>query len=124
MISYRVTTSIIAIIISVVILYLLRRDHLHPRYAPWWFMVVVGIILFGMMPSIINIIGHVLGAHYPPIIIIVISICLILLKMLRMDIDRSQRERQLRRLAQRMAVLEGEMNKKSKLIHEKQQKDK
>lgn len=109
MIHYRLTSFILALFISLLILYLIRRDHLQPRYAPWWLMTASAIILFGAMPQLVDIVGHKLGAHYPPILLVIVAICLILLKMLKMDIDRSQRERQLRRLAQRLAILESEL---------------
>ena len=124
MISHRLTSATIAIIISIGILYLIRRDHLQPRYAPWWFLTATGIIIFGMMPQLIDAIGHKLGVHYPPTILVIIAICLILLKILRMDIDRSQRERQLRRLAQRVAILEGELKREKIRAHDMQQKNK
>ena len=124
MISHRLTSSIIAVVIALVILYLIRRDHLQPRYAPWWFLTATGIIIFGTMPQLIDVIGHKLGAHYPPVLLVVIAICLILLKMLRMDIDRSQRERQLRRLAQRLAILEGELENEKTRCHDMRQKKK
>ncbi len=109
MIHYRWTSAVIGVLISVALLYLVRRDQLHPRYSPWWLLTACAIIIFGTMPQLIDLIGKKLGVHYPPILLIVVAICLMLLKMLMMDIDRSKRERQVRRLAQRLAILEGDL---------------
>ena len=108
MIHYRLTSAAIGVVIAVVILYLIRRDHLQPRYATWWLMTSAAVVVLGFWPHLIDMIGHTLGVHYPPILLIIIGIGFILIKMLKMDIDRSQRERRLRRLTQRLAILEGE----------------
>ena len=81
---------------------------MQPRYALWWLITGASIVVLGFWPQLIDIIGHKLGIHYPPVLLIIIGIGFILIKMLKMDIDRSQRERRLRRLTQRLAILEGE----------------
>ncbi len=113
LISYKLTSAVIAVLIALSILYLIRRDRLQPRYAPWWLMAAAGIVIFGLMPSLIDLIGGKLGVNYPPILLVITAICLILLKMLKMDIDRSQREKQLRRLVQRLAILEEEQKRRA-----------
>ena len=108
MIHYRLTSAIVGIVIAFIILYLIRRDHMQPRYALWWLMTSASVVVLGVWPQLIDIIGHKLGIHYPPVLLIIIAIGFVLIKMLKMDIDRSQRERRLRRLTQRLAILEGE----------------
>ncbi|MGH8042594.1 MAG: DUF2304 domain-containing protein, partial [Rudaea sp.] len=49
------------------------------------------------------------GIHYPPVLPIILGIGMILVRMLKMDIDRSRSERQLRRLTQKLAILEQEL---------------
>lgn len=108
MIHYRWTSAIVGVAIAFVILYLIRRDHLQPRYALWWLVTSSVVVILGFWPQLIDIIGHKLGIHYPPVLLIIVGIGFILIKMLKMDIDRSQRERRLRRLTQRLAILEGD----------------
>jgi hypothetical protein len=55
----------------------------------------------------------VLGVHYPPTLLIVIGMGLILIKMLTMDLKRSEQERKIRALTQRLAILESEMYPRS-----------
>jgi len=64
--------------------------------------------LFGAFPQLINHIAGVFGVNYPPVLFIVVGIALILIKMLTMDIDRSEQERRLRILTQRLALYEAE----------------
>jgi hypothetical protein len=58
---------------------------------------------------VIDWLGRVSGISYPPILPIIVGIGMILIRMLRTDIDRSRQERQLRRLAQKLAILEQEL---------------
>ena len=110
MISYQYTSAIIAIIIAFNILFLIRRDILHTRYALWWFVVAALIVIAGIFPKHIDVMARLLGVSYPPILVIVSGVGLILIKMLNMDFDRSRQEQKIRRLVQRLAILEEEIN--------------
>jgi hypothetical protein len=58
---------------------------------------------------VIDWLGTVTGIYYPPILPIVIGIGMILLRLLKMDVDRSRYERQMRRLTQKLAIVEQEL---------------
>ena len=105
----QITSGIIAVLLAGAILYLVRRDHLHGSYALWWLAVAGSILLLGVFPPVIDWLGRLTGINYAPILPITIGIGMILLRMLKMDIDRSRRERQIRRLAQKLAILEQEI---------------
>jgi hypothetical protein len=106
--SYQLTSTILGISIAGIILWLIRRDHLHSRHALWWLIVAVMIIILGIFPTIIDwLAGHV-GVNYPPTLLFLLGLALILIKVLSIDIHQSQLERNQRRLAQRLAILEGE----------------
>jgi hypothetical protein len=113
MISYQTTSAIIAILIAIKIFFLVRRDVLHTRYSLWWFFVAILVVIAGVFPKFIDFIAHGLGIYYPPILAIVSGVGLILIKMLTMDIDRSRQEQKIRRLVQKLAILEEEINKKA-----------
>lgn len=104
------TTSIIGVLIASAILYLVRRDHLHGSYALWWLAVAAASLLLSAFPQGVDWLGHLTGIYYPPILPIIVAIGMILLRMLKMDIDRSRSERQLRRLTQKMGILEQELS--------------
>ncbi len=107
--SAHLTSLGIGIAIALAILVLVRKNHLMVSHAVWWLMVAVASITFGAYPWLIDRIGAVLGIHYPPILLIVIGLGLILIKMLTMDLKRSEQERNIRALTQRLAILESEM---------------
>jgi hypothetical protein len=106
----QITSGVISVLLASAILYLVRRDHLHGSYALWWFAVAAAILLLGVFPPIIDWLGSATGISYAPVLPIIIGIGMILIRMLKMDIDRSRRERQIRRLAQKLAILEQEID--------------
>jgi hypothetical protein len=102
------TFGIIGIGIAGSILYLIRRDHLHSHHATWWLAVAVGIVTLGLYPKLIDWLATQLGIHYPPSLLFLFGIMMVLVKVLSIDIHQSQLERKIRRLTQRLAILEEE----------------
>jgi hypothetical protein len=91
-----------------------RRDHLHGKYALWWIFIAVGFAILGFFPTVVDLIATFLGISYPPILIVVVGMGLIVIKMVTMDIERSREMVKLQRLAQRLAMLEGDLSDQRK----------
>ncbi len=53
--------------------------------------------------------GQGLGVHYPPVLVLVAATALLFVKSLTQDMDRCRREQNMRRLAQRLAMLEARL---------------
>ena len=106
-IAYQLTAALIGLSIGGLILWLVRKNHLHGPYAVWWIAVAVGVILLGLFPQVVNPVAGWLGVSYPPILAIVLALAALLVKVLTMDLERTRQEIMLRRLAQRLAMLEG-----------------
>jgi len=104
--SYQITSAIIGLILASTILWLIRRDRLHVRHAAWWLIMALMIVLLGLFPYTVDAIALKLGVNYPPTLVLVLGIGMILIKALNMDIERSKLERKMRRLAQRLALLD------------------
>ncbi|WP_448383453.1 DUF2304 domain-containing protein [Desulfosoma sp.] len=100
------TSAIIGIGLALTILVLVRRDRLQVHYALWWFFVAAAALFFGFFPRVLDRFGALLGIHYPPILLVIISLGLLFIKSLTQDLDRCRREQNLRRLAQKVAMLE------------------
>lgn len=109
MISYNLTTAIFGISVVLCILYLIRKNSIYVRYTFWWMAVCCGILLLSIFPQFSDTIVHFLGIGYPPAFIFFIAILMLFVKILSMDIDRSKQEVRIRRLVQRLAILEGEL---------------
>lgn len=107
----QITSAILGIALAGAILFLVRRDHLHGPYAVWWFAVAAATFVLGVFPSVITWLGGITGIVYAPVLPIIIGLSLILIRLLKFDIGRSQQERQLRRLTQKLAILEQEIDR-------------
>jgi len=107
--AYNYFTAILGIATAGLIIYLIRRDSLSANYVVWWFCVAVGLIFVGFFPKVVNYFGRAMGVGYPPVILIALSWCMILVKLIFMDIDRSRQERKIKILVQRLAVYEQQL---------------
>jgi len=105
---YVLISGAIGLVTAMAIIYLIRRDHLHIRYALNWIIIAIAIALFGINPQIIDYLSDQLGISYPPILAVVMAVCFMLLKLLLNDIQLSRQERQLIRLTQRLGMLEAD----------------
>jgi hypothetical protein len=108
---YNVATALIGLATAGLILYLVRKDRLSVNYTLWWGLVAAGLVIGGLVPQITNFFGRILGINYPPILIVIIAICLILVKLLFMDLHRSKHEQQIKILSQRLALYEDQIEK-------------
>lgn len=110
MASLQLTTTLLGIGLSVAILVLLRRDHLHPVYGVFWLLVAGLAAVLGLSPGSINYIANVAGIAYPPALLLLGAVIVLLIKSLHADIVNTRIERQVRRLNQRLAMYELERN--------------
>lgn len=68
-----------------------------------------GNLILGTFPSLVIWLGKLTGINYAPVLPIIIGLGLVLLRLLKLDIDRSRQERRMRRLTQKLAILEQEI---------------
>lgn len=109
MITYQLTSMAIGLLLAAIILLLVRRDHLHGPYAIWWIGAAATVALLGFFPRLFDVLAAKLGVSYPPILAVVLGFSMLLVKILTMDLERSRQERLIRRLAQRLAMLEAQL---------------
>lgn len=111
MVTGQITSAVLGIALAGAILFLVRRDHLHGPFAVWWFAVAAATFVLGVFPSVVVWLGHVTGIGYAPVLPIIVGLSLVLIRLLKLDIDRSKQERRLRRLTQKLAILEQELDR-------------
>ena len=109
MLDAQITAAILGVCLAGAIFYLVRRDHLHGPYAAWWLMVAAATLILGIFPAVVTWLGLLTGLKYAPVLPIIVALSLILLRLLKLDIDRSRQERQIRRLTQKLAILDHEL---------------
>ena len=106
--TYQMTSMVIGLALAGIILWLVRRDHLHGPYAVWWIGAAATVTVLGFFPRVFDLIARHLGIGYPPMLAMVLGLAMLLIKILTMDLERSRQERQIRRLAQQIAMLEAQ----------------
>lgn len=119
--SYHITSALLGLSIAGIILFLIRRDHLHSRHALWWLWIAFMILILGIFPGIIDTFAGFLGINYPPTLIFILGIGMLLVKVLGVDIHQSELERRQRRLTQRIALIEEENRHNASQIKKLQQ---
>jgi hypothetical protein len=107
--TMQITAGLIGLLLASSILFLVRRDHLHGPYAFWWLIVAAATLVLGAAPRLVDKLALYTGIAYPPVLPIIVGLSLILIRLLQLDIERSRQERQIRRLTQKLAILEAEI---------------
>lgn len=105
----QITSAVLGVALAGAILFLVRRDHLHGPYAVWWFGVALATFVLGVFPGVVTWLGHQTGILYAPVLPIIVAVSLMLIRLLKLDVDRSKQERRIRRLTQKLAILEQEL---------------
>jgi hypothetical protein len=108
--SYHLVVLVIGIGLAIGILHLVRRDHIYIRQAVFWILIALVSFLFGIWPYLIDTLGSALGIAYPPTLLLLVAIVVLIVKALLGDIAFTQVRRDMRRLNQRIALLEGDLS--------------
>ena len=102
----QITTTLLGLGLAAVILVLVRRDHLYLLHGLFWILVAGSAAILGVWPGLIDRLAAVLGIGYPPALLLLLAVVVVLLKTLHTDILNTRLERDVRRLNQRLALLE------------------
>jgi hypothetical protein len=108
MLSYRLLVMVLGTGMAIAILFLIRRDHLYIRQGIFWIFVAAASFLFGMWPPLVDAVGILFGISYPPTLLLLGAIVALVAKALLGDIALTKLSRDVRRLNQRIALLESE----------------
>jgi hypothetical protein len=106
MASLQITTSLLGLGLALVILHLLRRDHIYILHGLFWIAVAALAALLGLWPGLIDRIAGWVGISYSPAALLLGAVLVLFVKSLYTDITQTRLERQLRRLNQRIALLD------------------
>ena len=108
MIAYQWISAVVTIVVAVVIIWLVRRSRLHPALATWWVLVAIAVAAVGMFPEAVDWVAARLGVGYSPTLVGLIGVAVLLIKILKTDIERTKEQHKVRILAQKVALLEAE----------------
>lgn len=104
--NLQVTTGLLGLGLAVIIVQLLRRDHIYILHALFWIIIAALAVLLGLWPGLIDLVAGWIGISYPPAALLLGAVLVLLVKSLYADITNTRLERQLRRLNQRVALLD------------------
>ena len=106
--DYHLTVLVIGFGLAYGILHLVRRDHLYIRQGLFWIAIALLSLAFAIWPYLIDTLGASLGIAYPPTLLFLVAIVVLVVKSLLGDIAQTKLRRDLRRLNQRIALIEAE----------------
>jgi hypothetical protein len=106
--DYHYTVLVAGVGLAGLILYLVRRDHLYIRQGLFWIIAAFVSLGFAIWPYLIDSLGSLLGIAYPPTLLFLGAILVLVVKALFADISVSKLRRDMRRVNQRIALLEAE----------------
>ena len=108
MASLQITTTLLGAGLAVLILYLIRRDHLYLMHGLFWVLVAALAAVLGAWPGLIDRLASVAGISYPPALLLLLASVVLFIKALHSDMVNTRIERDVRRLNQRLALLEAD----------------
>ncbi len=109
MASMQLTTALMGIGLAALILYLVRRDHLYLMHGLFWVMVAAAAAVLGAWPGLIDRLAVWTGFRYPPALLLLLACIVLVIKALHADMVNTRIERDVRRLNQRLAMLEADL---------------
>ena len=108
MVSLQLTTALMGIGLAALILLLVRRDHLYLMHGLFWVLVAALAAVLGAWPGLIDRLASVAGISYPPALLLLLASVVLFIKALHSDMVNTRIERDVRRLNQRLALLEAD----------------
>ena len=109
MASLQTTTMLLGVGLAILILYLIRRDQLYLMHGLFWVAVAAAAALLGAWPGLVDRIAYSVGISYPPALLLLFACIVLFIKALHADMVNTRIERDVRRLNQRLAMLEADM---------------
>jgi hypothetical protein len=106
--TYPIFAAAIGLLLAALILFLLRRDQLYLRDATFWLGTAMVSIAFALFPSLVDLLGGMAGVAYPPALILAVVCVVLTVKALLADIAQTQLRRDVRRLNQRVALMDAD----------------
>ena len=92
------------VITGTTVMYIVRKDRLHPKSAVFWMFLAVSLLFFGFVPGVFDAAAKYLGIKSSPSLAFTVAFALVLLKLLRLDIENTRLRAEQRRLAQLLAI--------------------
>jgi hypothetical protein len=106
--SYTISAAVIGSVLTACVLWLIRRDQLYLRDATFWLLTAGASIVLGLFPVLVDQLGGAAGVIYPPALVLALVCSVLTIKALLSDIALTGLRREVRRLNQRVALIDAE----------------
>lgn len=93
------------------IILLVRRRHLKAKYALLWLSLGAVMVVFAAVPGLLDWTAERLGVWYPPTLLILLGLVLLLLIVVHFSYELTRSENRTRALAEQMALLRLEVTR-------------
>jgi len=110
----KIFTSLLAIVSFLWIIYLLRKNVLYLSYSLFWIFVAFSILFLGLFPEYNIKLANLFGIEYYPIFPVIIAIIAIFLKLIKIDIEITKKQKYIYRSIQELAIYQSKIYRDSK----------
>lgn len=104
--DFHLLMAALGIGLGAVILLLVRRDHLYIRHGLFWMAVALASVVLGLWPNLVDRIGEATGVAYPPALLFLLAIMMLVVRAVIVDIAFTRLRREVRVLNQRIALMD------------------
>lgn len=94
-----------SLLVLLFVFYLLRRGVLREKFAVFWLLVAVALIVMAVFPSLVAAAAQLLGVQVPANLLFFLTAVLLLLVSVQLSYEISRLEAKTRRLAEELALL-------------------
>lgn len=98
-------------LIFLMVIELIRRNHLKERYSLIWLATAMVLILFSLWRPLLHFIALRLGIYYPPSFLFLLAIGFLIVLLLHFSTVISSQSDQNKRLAQEIGILKSRLSK-------------
>ncbi len=107
-------TAILSSIFVIYVFLLVRKNLIYLSYVLFWLALCITVLILGFFPNFNIYLAQRLGIHYYPILPIILAILVIFWKLLKQDIELSDKEKKIKRMIQEIAIIKHDFNEKEK----------
>lgn len=110
----------VAVLAFLLLIYMIRGNRLKLKYSLFWFLLVIGILVFGCFPGLTKALAGFLGIGQPINMIFFAGFCFSLLIIFSLTVAVSKLSGSVKKLTQELALLKKEQEElRDKIEHEK-----
>ena len=97
-----------SLIFLLIVLWAIYRSYLREGYALLWIATTVCMILFSLVPKLLDWIAGIVGIHTPAFVLLLFLLCGMLSLIFQQSIVISKHNEKIKRLAEELALLQAE----------------